>query len=175
MPLTRQQKEQRVKEVKDSMAAATSVVFVSFDGLTVEEMNELRDRLHQAGGALRVISKRLLKLALNDASSGFDPIASEGQLAVAWGTDAVAPAKVLNTFAEQHAERIHLLAGTLEGNALSLEEVSVLAKLPSRQELLGQLASVMAGPARGLVTVLSGVQRSCVIVLKAIADQKQNA
>ena len=57
---------------------------------------------------------------------------------------------------------------------LSVEEVSALAKLPSRQELLGLLVNVISGPARGLVTVFSGVQRNTVNVLKAIADQKES-
>lgn len=151
-----------------------SVVFVSYDNLNVEEIGELRASLHKAGGGMRVIPKRLLKIALSNIKLDFDPTAQEGQLAVVWGDDAVAPAKTLNEFAQGHEEKIHLLAGTLEGGILSLEEVTALAKLPSRQELIGQLVSVIAGPARGLVTVLSGVQRNTVQVLKAIADQKQN-
>jgi large subunit ribosomal protein L10 len=173
MALTRQQKEESVKYVQQNMAAATSVVIVAYDGLTVGEINELRANLHAAGGALRVIPKKLLKIALSGITSQFDPTVQEGQLAVAWGDDAVAPAKTLSDFAEKHSEKMSLLAGTLEGNELSLEEVSALAKLPTRQELLGQMAYVFAGPARGFVTVLSGVQRGFVTALKAIADQKE--
>src|SRR3989344_8322102 len=172
MPLTREQKEQRIAEVERGMAEAASVVFVAYSRLTVTEMNELRAGLHDSGGTLRVIPKRLLKIALGSLKVEFDPRLHEGQIAVAWGSDAASPAKTLNKFAEGHAGKIRLLAGTLEGNLLTLEEVIALAKLPTREQLLGQLASVMAGPARGLVTVLSGVQRSCVQVLQAIANKK---
>ena len=172
MARTRQQKEQSISNIQENVSAAASVVFLAYDSLTVAEVSELRDNLAEAGGGMRVISKRLLKIALSNIKLDFDPTEHEGQLAVVWGDDTVAPAKTLNTFAEEHKEKIRFLAGTLEGSLLSLEEVTKLAHLPTRQELLGQLANVLAGPARGLVTVLSGVQRSTVNVLKAIADQK---
>jgi large subunit ribosomal protein L10 len=172
MSLTREQKEQRVAEVEAAMSEAASVVFVAYNALTVAEVNELRGSLFDAGGAMRVIPKRLLKIALNTLKVDFDPLAHDGQVAVVWGTDAVAPAKALSKFADQHEEKIRLLAGTLEGNLLTLEEVTALAKLPTREQLLGQLASVLVGPARGLVTVLSGAQRNLVQVLAAIQDQK---
>jgi large subunit ribosomal protein L10 len=171
MSLTRQQKEQSITETQKSISSATSVVFISYDGLTVDEANELRTSLHEAGGGMRVIPKRLLKIVLSNEKLDFDPKEHEGQIAVVWGEDAVAPAKVLNEFAKDH-DSIKLLAGALEGNILSLEEVTALAKLPSREELLGQLVGALSGSARGLVSVLSGVQRNTVQVLKAIADQK---
>jgi large subunit ribosomal protein L10 len=172
MPKTRQQKEQRVAEVQQGMAEATAVVFVAYSGLTVTEMNELRSQLHATGGTLQVVPKRLLKIALSALNIDFDPKAHEGQIAIAWGNDAVAPAKTLSKFAEDHAEKVRLLSGTLDGTLLNVKEVTSLAKLPTREQLLGQLASVMVGPTRGLVTVLSGAQRSLVRVLQVIADNK---
>lgn len=172
MSLTRQQKEKRVSETQKNIASATSVVFISHDRLTVDEANELRTALHAEGGGMRVIPKRLLKIVLSNTKLGFDPKEHAGQIAVVWGDDAVAPAKVLKTFAEEHEEKIRLLAGTLAGNMLSLEEVTALSELPSRAELLGQLVGVLSGSARGFVLVLSGVQRNTVQVLKAMADQK---
>ena len=119
--------------------------------------------------------KGLVKMARRIIKLDFDPTAHAGQLAVVWGDDAVAPAKTLNAFVQKRQEKIRFLAGTLEGNMLSLEEVTSLSKLPSRDELIANLVSVIAGPTRGLVTALSGIPRNMVQVLKVIADQKQNA
>ena len=174
MAQTKEQKEQQIKEVEASVTEATSVVFIAYDRLTVSEVEELRASLGEAGGSMRVVPKRLLKIAAANSKIDFDPTAHEGQVAVVWADDAVAPAKTLSAFAKEHDDAVRLLAGTLEGNVLSVEEVSALAKLPSKQELLGQLVSVFAGPTRGLVTVFSGVQRNTVNVLKAIADQKES-
>jgi len=175
MSLTRKQKEHSVNKVQESISAASSVVFLAYNGLTVEEVNELRGNLHAIGGSMRVVPKRLLKIALHNIKLDFDPTAHAGQLAVVWGDDAVAPAKTLNAFVQKRQEKIRFLAGTLEGNMLSLEEVTSLSKLPSRDELIANLVSVIAGPTRGLVTVLSGIPRRAVRVLRAIAEQKGSA
>jgi large subunit ribosomal protein L10 len=172
MPLTRIQKEQAVKEVSEALPAATSVVFVGFDGLTVTDVTELRDKLYASGGRMRVMPKRLLAIALKNAKIEFDPGTHDGQMAVVWGTDVVTPAKIMYDFAKQKKDTLRLLAGVLEGNTLSLEQVTSLAQLPSREQLLAQLVGVLAGPMRGLVSVMSGVPRSLVYVLQAVKDQK---
>jgi large subunit ribosomal protein L10 len=172
MALTRQQKEDIVTTTQAQLSSATSFVMITFDKLTVVEINQLRDKLHAANGRLRIVPKRLLKIILQQIKLDFDPLTLGGQVAVAWADDAVAPAKILNEFAKQHADKMQLMSGSLEGNLLTFEQVKALATLPSREQLLGQLVSVLAGPARGLVTVLSGVQRNFVQVLQAIADKK---
>ncbi len=174
MALTKQQKKQSVREMQDSMSSAVSVVFLSFNGLTVEEASKLRTSLYEAGGGMRVIPKRLLKIALNNLKLDFDPTVPEGQLAVAWGDEAVAPAKALDEFAREHEDKIRLLAGTLEGDIMSAREVAALASLPSAQQLRGQLVAVISAPIRGLVTALSGIPRGAVGALQAIADQRSS-
>lgn len=171
MALTRQQKEARVSQVSTDLKSATSVVFVAYDGLTVDNLEELRDQLFTSQSRLRIVPKRLLKLALKEAAVDFDPSAQSGQLAIVWGSDPVAPAKALHTFAKKN-NKAKLVAGVLEGVTLSQEQITALALLPSREQLLGQLVSVLSGPARGLVQVLSGVPRSFVYALKAMSDKK---
>lgn len=171
MALTREQKEQAISSMDQEIAAATSVVFVSFDALTIVDVNELRDKLFESGSRMRVMPKRLLRLVMQQRGLEFDPTTHTGQMAVIWGSDAVAPAKVLYEFAKSH-ENLQLLAGSLEGETISLEQVKSLAQLPSKQELLGQLVGVLAGPMRGFASVLSGVPRNMVYVLSAIQEQK---
>lgn len=171
MPLTRQQKEEVVQQMTDHVSSASSVVFFSYSGLNVQDSGELRDKLFEAGCGMRVMPKRLLKLVLQSAKLDFDAISQEGQLAVVWGSDAVSPAKILYEFAKGK-ENIHLLAGALEHEMVTLDQVKNLAQLPSREQLLGQLVGVLAGPMRGLVGVLSGVPRQMVYVLQAVKDQK---
>ncbi len=172
MPLTRQQKVERVSQSAQDFSAATSVVFMKYDALTVTDAEALREQLHQHQARMRILPKRLLKRVMEQAGWNFDPTATPGQLAVVWGSDAVAPAKVLHTFAQKH-ENIQLVAGFLAGNMLSLAEVTALALLPSREQLLGKLVGTIANPMRGLVGVLSGVQRGTVQVLSAIAEKRK--
>ena len=172
MPLTRTQKEERVVEASEVLSSAVSVVFMTYDALSVVDINELRDKMHEQGVRMRVIPKRLLKLATVKTKLAFDPTEHEGQVALVWGSDAIAPAKVLYEFAQEHAEQVKLIAGTMAGVELDAKEVNALAQLPSRDELLGKLVGTLSNPIRSLASVMSGVQRNTVYVLQAIAASK---
>ncbi len=174
MPLTRQQKESRVADIQKALSEATSAVFMAFTALTVDDTEELRDRLHEQGSSLKVLPKRLLRLVLKELKLDFDPTTHDGQFAIVWGNDAVAPAKTVSTFLKGRAN-VTLVGGSLEGNILSQAQVNALAALPTREQLLGKLLGTISNPARGFVMVLSGVQRQAVQVLQAIADKKEKA
>lgn len=174
MSLTRQQKEERVAKMEKTLSEATSVVFMAYDALPVGDSEELRDNLFAEKSNVQVIPKRLLRIALQNVKLEFNPVDQVGQVAVISGDDAVAPAKIAHTFAKDR-DAVRLVAGVIEGELLSSEQVEALAKLPSKQELLGQLVSVMVGPMRGFQTVLTGAQRQTVQVLNAIAEQKNTA
>ena len=172
MALTREQKEQTVADATAALTSAMSYVFVAYDALTVPDVEELRGKMAEAGVSLRVLPKRLLRLVLQQVKLDFDPTAHEGQMAVAWSDDLVAPAKVLAAFVKTH-ENVRMVAGAMEGTFLSMEEVKAVALLPSREELLARLVGSLAAPMTGLARVLSGVQRSAVYVLVAIREQKE--
>ena len=145
MALTREQKEQAVAETTEALSGAMSYVVVSYDALTVTDSEELRGKMAEAGVSLRVLPKRLLKIVLEKVELDFDPTQQEGQLAVAWSDDPVAPAKVLDEFVKEH-ENVSMVAGAMEGSLLSQDEVGALAKLPSREELLAKLVGSLASP-----------------------------
>jgi large subunit ribosomal protein L10 len=175
MPLTRKQKEERVSAIQTDIQAATSAVFMSYDKLTVGEAEELRSNLFDVGSRMRVLPKRLLARVTEQLKIEFDPREHEGQIAVIWGNDTVAPAKTLHEFIQKDHKHVQILAGVLDGATLSADRVQVLAKLPSREQLLGQLVSVLAGPSRNFVSVLAGPSRALVYALQAIADRKGKA
>lgn len=172
MSLTRQQKEDRVNTTTSDLKGAVSCVFMAYDGLNVTDMEDLRGQLHAQGARLRVLPKRLLRLVMQNIALDFDPTQVTGQIAVAWGNDPVAPAKILHEFSKTRATIMRLVAGVMDGALLEQPQVIALAQLPSLDQLREQLLSVLAGPARGLVVTLSGVQRKFVYALKAVADKK---
>jgi large subunit ribosomal protein L10 len=174
MPLTRTQKEQRVTEVTESLKDAVSLVFLSYDALDVVTTEELRDTLHEQGVTLRMMPKRLLKIVAKNIELDFDPVQQAGQMAVVWGSDPIAPAKALFGFAKKHKE-IRLVAGTMDGKLLDEAQVKALAQIPGREQLLAQLVSVLAGPMRGFVSVLSGNTRKLVYVLQAVKEAKEKS
>ena len=97
----------------------------------------------------------------------------EGPTAVLFSqNDPVEPIKELYNFKKEN-ESIYIKFGILEGKLLAQNDVDVLATLPSKQELLGQVVEGFSSPIRGLVTVLSGVQRSFVYVLSQISSVRR--
>lgn len=172
MALTRQQKETRVQEVTNDLAEATSIVFMTYDAVPIRAMNELRHKLHEAGVSMRVVPKRLLKIALDAAKLAFDPSHHQGQMAFVWSDDISAPARVLARWALEQ-EHVKLVAGVMDQTVISDSIVQQLATLPGRQELLARLVGTIAAPLQGFVGTLAAVPRSMIYVLKAVSEDKK--
>jgi len=160
-------------EIKEKFTNAKSVIVTDYCGLNVAEVTELRNRLREAGVEYKVAKNTLLKIAAKDAGiEGVDEY-FQGPTAVAFGLeDAVSPAQVLSKFAEDH-KSLEIKAGILGGRLIGLAEVKALADLPSRDILLGQVASVFQAPIAGLVNVLQGPIRKLGYALEEVRKLKE--
>ncbi len=173
MAKTKQRKEQEVQKLVERLKSSKGAVFVSYDSLTVGETTALRQELRAEGVSLTMIKKRLLKIALEQAGitdATVDDHKKNISVAVS-ETDEVAPAKLLATFAKAH-ETVELQGGVLESAFIDQAQVTALAKLPSKDELLAKMVGSLKSPLSGMVGVLSGTTRSFVQVLTAIKEQK---
>ena len=90
------------------------------------------------------------------------------------GNDVAASAKALKTFAKAN-QNLEIKGGLMEGAAVSAAEVEAIASLPSREQLMAQIAGAISGVARGLATTINGVPRGLAQVVKAVAEQKEAA
>jgi len=174
MAKTRQQKEEAVRDLTDTIKKSKAAVFASFSGVTVGDAQTLRRDCRKEDVQYLVAKKTIMNLAFKNAGySDVDTKPFEGNVAVAFGMgDEVASAKTLHTFAKAH-EGFTILGGILEGRYINADEVNALAKLPSRDELLAKLVGSIAAPMSGFVNVLAGVPRNFVQVLSAIKDAKE--
>lgn len=161
----------QVRQIQDKLAKANAVILAEYRGLTVKELTELRHQLRAQQMEMRVYKNRLVKKALGDAAAGLDAYLS-GPTAVTFSYgDPVAPAKVLATYAKAHKHLV-LKGGLVEGAVADEARVAMLATLPSRDELLGQLVFVLNSPITGLVRVLNGPIRGLAAVVAQIKDKK---
>ena len=173
MPKKRIKKEAEVKRLADKFQQSKSVVLTTFDGLTVAESEQLRRKLQAENVSLQVSKKTLLKKALNPSGSkDLDLDGLKGNVAVAFGQDEVAPAKVLAIFAKTH-DKLKLNFGFLEGVVITADKVKELATLPSKLELISKVVGTINAPLSGLVNVLAGNLRGLLNALNAIKDNKQ--
>ncbi len=173
--LNRSDKSTIVTELTESFDRANFTVVTDYCGLTVAEFQDLRKELRKCNSEIRVAKNTLLKRAVAKTDNELlaDDFVGTTAIVMAYD-DPVAPAKALAKFAKDH-KKFMLRSAALDGEKLTVDDLVALSKLPSREALLGQLLSVMNGVPTGLVQVLSGVPRTFLYGLQAIADQKEQA
>jgi large subunit ribosomal protein L10 len=134
-----------VEEIKTKFQNANGVVLADYRGLTVAEVTELRAKLRAAQIEYRVLKNTMVRRAVIDL--GYDELIPDlkGPTAIAFSADPVAPAKVLSEFAVKH-KMLKIKAGVVEGKVIAQNGVMDLAKLPSREQLLGKIAGLMQAP-----------------------------
>ena len=164
------EKKQEVTVLSETIGQAANVFLVDFKGLDVARSTDLRIKLREKNGRLRIVKNRLAKRAFAEGALEALEDAFAGQTAIVYpvGDDVVGVAKVLRDFAKEH-EVAPVKAGVVDGRVISLEEFAVLADL-----LIAKFLYRMMYPITGLATVLNGVLRNFVVVLDAVRQQKES-
>jgi large subunit ribosomal protein L10 len=171
MAVSRAEKDEEFGQLQTAFREADTAVLVDYRGITVPQVTELRRQIRASGARYRVVKNSLAKRA--SAGTSFEAFSTEfkGPTAVVYtGRDPVALAKALTTFVKT-VPTIAIKAAIVQGRAVPASAMADLASLPSKPELYAALLSVMQGPARQLVTVLSALPRDLVNVLSA-AERK---
>ena len=164
-----------VKEITADLKAAEVYYFVDYRGLTFSEATELRARLAKADASLKVVKNTLAKIAAADAGvEGLDELL-QGPTAIAYcHGDPVRVAKTIQDFIKDK-KKAAVRGGKLQHSLLTASDVETLAALPSREQLIARLVGAIASPLMGLATVLNGPIRGLVVVLTQVREQKANA
>jgi len=132
----------------------TSVLVVThYSGLNVAKMNELRDKMREAGAGFKVIKNRLTRLAIADTKYQDLSDLFTGPTAIAYSKDPVSAPKVVVNFAKQN-DQLVVLGGFFDDQRLDRESVKALASLPSLDELRGGIVGMLNAPATHLVGIL---------------------
>jgi len=166
------EKVEQVAQLKQRMTDAKALYLADFTGVDVASVTQLRRNLRAASVEYLVIKNRLAKLAATDAGlDGLTPFLT-GPTAVAFGVqDAVEPAKILQKFIDDGG-KLAIKAALVDGEVMDPEQVAALAKLPSREELLGKVVGAMQAPITGFAGVLNGLLRNLVGVLAAVQEKQ---
>lgn len=137
-----------VSEIKDRISNASSVIFFDYRGLTVAETMELRNKLRGTNSDIKIYKNTLVKRALDTLDLNLGTVL-EGPSAMSLSTDAIEPIKIITGFAKEH-KALEIKGGIIDGSVSSLEELTALATIPSREGLLTMLAGGMIGIAKDL-------------------------
>jgi large subunit ribosomal protein L10 len=150
--MNKTEKKELVESLNKTFTEAESIVVAHYKGLSVDEMNELRGSMREAGARVVVAKNRLVKIALKDTT--YEPLTSlfEGQTIIAYSTDPVSAAKVSVNFSNDN-EKLVILGGAMGENMLDVDGVKQLSKMPSLDELRGKLIGLISAPATKLATI----------------------
>ncbi len=159
MAITKDKKQALVSELNEQFATAKGTAFARYDGISVAELQQLRRKAREAGVTIKVVKNRLVRVSMLDNATykATDTSALVGQLLYAFSADdEVAPAKVLNDFAKSNPS-LELAGGfSGEGLAQSAADVTALASLPSKNQLIAEVVAQLLSPVHDVTNALSG-------------------
>jgi len=169
-------KIKNVEEIKNRLDGARAIVLVDYKGINVEEVNKLRNNLRKEKVDYFVSKNTWIRIALHQLNIKDLDKHLHGTTAVAVSkTDEVAPVRVLKKFASTELEKKEICGFKvgLVGNVLfDKNQLSQLADLPSKEELVAKVLYGFNAPIAGFVGVLSGILRKFVLAADAIAKKQ---
>ncbi len=172
--MDRSQKEEQVASLKQTFEDSEIVVVTHYIGMTMPEMTDLRSRMQQAGASFKVTKNRLTRLALQDTDFESLTDLMTGPTALAYSTDPVAAAKTAVNYSKDN-DKLVILGGVLNGQALDVDGVKNLAKLPSLDELRSKLIAMINTPATRIAGVLQAPAAQVARVIGAYAAKGDEA
>ena len=173
MSLTLEQKKVVVTEVAEVASNALSAIAAEYRGLTVDEMTNLRAKARSEGVYMRVVKNTLAKRAVEGTDFECMKEGFTGPLILAFSQeDPGAAARVLKDFGKEHSKLVVKLIA-LGGQMLDASDLDRLASMPTRDQAISMLMSVMRAPVEKLARTLNEVPGKMVRTVAAIRDQKQ--
>ncbi len=173
MAISKAKKDTLVADLTALLSEAKLTAYARYQGLTVADLQELRKAAREAGVKIKVVKNRLVRVAMNEIGVYKDTNTTglTGQLVYAISdTDEVAPAKVLANFAKTHPA-LELAGGFNDsGKAMDQTEITTLAAMPSKNELIAQVVAQLLSPATDTISALSGGLSGIISGLEAKAN-----
>jgi large subunit ribosomal protein L10 len=170
MIVDRAQKQAVVAELDQIFTVSGVVIVAHYTGITVSEMSDLRLRMRNVGGAVRVAKNKLVKIALEGKEGQSMATLFSGQTALIYSEDQVAAAKVAVEFSREN-QKLTILGGSMGATSLDVSAVVEVSKMPSKDELVGTIVNMLTSPASNLVGATSGPAADMVGVISTVEDK----
>lgn len=156
MAITKAKKQDILAKLEAVRDSSESIVFVHYKGLTVANTTAMRKDLREKGVGYFVAKKTLMKKAFGDTFSGEMPNL-EGEIAVAYSTDAIAPAQNIKEFTGKFKDNLAIVGGVFQGVYKNQAEMIEIASIPPLQTLRGMFVNVINSPIQGFVIALDAI------------------
>jgi len=169
---TREAKQRDLNALTESLANSKSAMVVSFTKLTVNKDQEFRNSLRAAGAQYQVVKNTLARIAVKGTDFEQASDAFKGVTGIAWTeNDPVVLSKAISKFMKDNADIYTFKSGVVDGKLVDLKQLTTIANLPSKEELISKLLFVLNAQAQRIVTVINAVPRDLAIVIKQIGEK----
>jgi len=171
--MNRTEKEALVAELRDKIKGATALYYTDFTGLNVKRMTQLRRTLRKADVEYVVIKNTLALRAVND--SGLVGERLRGPTGLVVTKDAVGAAKIITDFAKANDQKPAVKGGMFEGKAIDTAQVTKLASMPSREQMLSELGASMQAPMAMFAGAMNSLLQNFAGAVEALRVQREGA
>ena len=159
MAISKQKKGEVLEKLTSGFKSAATLIFVNFKGLSVGNTTDLRRALKNEGITYTVAKKTLAERALDEGKFEGERPSLDGELALAWGEDLVAPAREVYNFVKKFPENLKILGGVFEGRYMSKAEIEGIATIPSTPVLRGMFVNIINSPIQRFAIALSEIAK----------------
>ncbi len=172
--MKRERKLELSQKLAEQLNDVVAVMVVDYSGLTVQQMEDVRNTIKDSGATFNVIKNSVVEKAIEGSKweSLKEHLTGTNAFALSFDDPAVL-AKILVAKAKEH-KKLEIKCGSLNGKLITAKQLEALSKLPSKDIMLAQLLATMKAPVSGFVNVLAGNIRKLMYVLKAIEEKKGN-
>jgi len=170
---SKKKKEEELNDLKKDLSEAKNLIVAQFQGITVEQDTELRSKIRATNSKYRVVKNTLAKAATKGTAAEKLASALKGSTSIAYNnSDPVGLAKALTAYAKAHPVFV-FKTGMVEGRVVNLAELTAIASLPSKEELIAKVLFLLNAPAQRIAVATNGVARNLAVVLGQAIEQKK--
>ena len=171
---TRETKQRDLEALTASLATSKSAMVVSFSKLSVNKDQEFRNSLRDAGAKYQVVKNTLARIAVKGTDFEQATEAFKGVTAIAWTeSDPVVLSKAIAKFMKDNADIYTFKAGVVDGKLLDLSQVTAIASLPSKEELISKMMMLINSGAQRIASTTSGIARNLAVVINEAKAKEQ--
>ena len=169
--MDRAQKEKVVEELGQIFESSGVVVVAHYEGMTVAHMQDLRARMREAGGSVRVAKNKLAKIALDGKPCASIADYLTGMTVITYSEDPTAAARIADKYSKDN-DRFVILGGAMGGSALDPAGVKAVASMPSRDELIAQIVSCLGAPASNIAGAIGAPASNIASILTTLEERE---
>jgi len=170
--MNKEQKIEAVAQIAQQIEESQAVFAIDYRGITVSQIASVRAQLGDVDASFRVVKNSLTELAADKAGAEHLKSLLEGPTALTFVRgDAAAAAKAISTF-NRETDLLPFKGGIIDGEPIEVEQIKIIARLPAREVLYGQLVGIVAAPLGGLVRGLGGLIGGLAVALGQIQAQR---